>query len=196
MDLEYSSGLNGASFLLFELKQVVKLKLKGLSSKEIRDVVKSENVFQFTSAGRIRRVLPSLMIRLSVIDDVLAAFMIEGSVEDQKTLNLYTIMKTDRLFGEFMTEVIQEKFLHNDYILEKKDLNLFFTVKSEQSEKVAGWSESNISRLKTAYRTVLNESGIIRNYKSMELNRLLINEQLKNHLEYLGDSRYIKSMGG
>ncbi len=36
MDLEYSSSLNGASFLLFELKQVVKLKQQGLAKDEIR----------------------------------------------------------------------------------------------------------------------------------------------------------------
>ncbi|MBP3041036.1 DUF1819 family protein [Bacillaceae bacterium Marseille-Q3522] len=40
MELEYSSSLNGASYLLFELKQVAKLKKLGLSKQEIRKKVK------------------------------------------------------------------------------------------------------------------------------------------------------------
>lgn len=196
MGLVYSSSLNGAAFLLFELKQVVKLKLQGLSSKEIRNVVQNENVFQFNNKGRITRTLPSVMRRLEAIDESLAILMIEGSVEDQKALNLYAIMKTDLLFHEFMDEVIRRKFEFNDYVLEKKELNLFFTEKEEQSERVASWSEINIEKLKRAYMQVMIESGIIQDRKSRGLNRLLINEQVKDHLRHLGDGHYIEAMGG
>ena len=129
MELEYSSSLNGASYLLFELKQVVKLKQLGLSNQEIRKKVTEENVFQFTNKGRINRTLPSVMKRADVIDDTLGTLMMEGSVEMSKVINLYAIMKTDQLFYEFMDEVIREKLHNNDYIIEKKDINLFFTAK-------------------------------------------------------------------
>ena len=196
MELVYSSSLNGASFLLFELKQVVKLKQLGISNQEIRKKVQIENVFQFENEGRINRVLPSVMKRLEVIDEILATIMLENSVVDQKVLNLYAIMKTDILFFEFMNEVIREKFRVNDYTLEKKELNLFFTEKAEQSESVASWSEINIEKLKRAYMQVLIESGVVQDRKSGELNRLFINEQVKEHLRHSGDSSYIEAMGG
>ena len=63
MELEYSSSLNGASFLLFELKQVIKLKQQGLAKDEIRKKIKEENLFQFNNQGRINRALPSVMKR-------------------------------------------------------------------------------------------------------------------------------------
>jgi len=196
MERVYSSSLNGAAFLLFELKQVVKLKNQGLLPKEIRSIVQKENVFQFDNKGRITRTLPSVMRRLEAIDSVLGKMMIDGSVEDQKALNLYAIMKSDILFHEFMDEVIRMKFEVNDYVLEKKELNLFFTEKAEQSERVASWSESNLERLKSSYMLVLIEGGIINDRKSMQLNRLLVNDQVKDHLRHNGDSHYIEAMGG
>src|SRR5699024_1375155 len=135
MELEYSSSLNGASFLLFELKQVVKLQQKGLSHQEIRKEVVDENLFQFENKGRINRALPCVMRRAKVIDSTLGSIMLEGSVEMSKVIKLYAIMKTDLLFYEFMDEVISEKLHNNDYLIEKKDINLFFATKSEQSEK-------------------------------------------------------------
>lgn len=196
MKLVYSSSLNGAAFLLFELKQVVKLKVQGLAPKEIRSLVQTENVFQFDNKGRVTRTLPSVMRRLSAIDDELAKMMIEGSVEDQKAINLYAIMKTDLLFHEFMDVVIRRKFEVNDYVLEKKELNLFFTDKAEQSERVASWSVINIEKLKRAYMQVMIESGVLKDRKSMELNRLLVNEQIKQHLRHKGDQHYIEAIGG
>lgn len=195
MELEYSSSLNGASFLLFELKQVLKLKQLGLSNQDLRKKVKEENLFQFNNQGRINRSLPSVMKRADVFDDTLSTLALEGSIEMGKVLNLYAIMKTDLLFYEFMEEVIGEKLHNNDYLIEKKDINIFFAAKSEQSEKVAGWSDTNVEKLKRAYMQVLYESGMLRTRKGKELNRLIIDEQIRNHLTYIGDTRYIRAMG-
>lgn len=195
IELEYSSSLNGASFLLFELKQVLKLKRFGLTNQEIRQKVKEENLFQFNNQGRINRALPSVMKRAEAIDETLASLILEDSIETGKTLNLYAIMKTDLLFFEFMDEVIGEKLHTNDYLIEKKDINLFFISKAEQSEKVASWSDINIEKLKRAFMQVLFESGILRTRKSKELNRLVIDERIKKHLRHIGDARYIRAMG-
>ncbi|MGG3693108.1 DUF1819 family protein [Heyndrickxia ginsengihumi] len=195
MELEYSSSLNGASFLFFELKQVIKLKQQGLTKDEIRKKVREENLFQFNNQGRINRALPSVMKRAEVIDEALAALILEGSIEIGKVLNLYAIMKTDLLFFEFMDEVIKEKLHNNNYLLEKKDINVFFASKAEQSEKVASWSDNNVEKLKRAYMQILYESGMLRTRKGKELDRLIIDEQIKQHLTQIGDARYICAMG-
>jgi len=99
------------------------------------------------------------------------------------------------LFYEFMDEVIREKLQNNDYLIEKKDINLFFTTKSEQSEKVASWSEINKEKLKRAFMQVLYESGILKERRGKELNRLIIDEQIKDHLIRIGDTQYVRAMG-
>ena len=84
----------------------------------------------------------------------------------------------------------------NDYILERKELNMFFTEKAEQVPAISSWSELTIGKLKQVYMKILLEAGIVADLKSGELNRLLINEKVQEHLRHAGDSNYIEAMGG
>jgi hypothetical protein len=195
IELEYSAKLTGASFLFFEFKQVIKLYQQGLSEKEIRERVIKENLFQFKQTSSLKRSLPSLIRRANVLDEKLRQMLLEGQLETGKAITLYAIMKTDRLFFEFMNEVIAEKFAENNYLLEKKDLNIFFTNKAEQNEKIAGWTDKTVKKLKQIYYKILFESGILRDKKQGELNKLLLDEDLKKHLIYLGDRVFVRAIG-
>lgn len=194
-NLAYSSGLNGATFLMFELKQVIKLKLIGLSDKEIRQKAQEENVFQFNNIGRTNRILPTLMRRAKVIDSFLGEALLERTVEMSKMINLYAIMKTDLIFYEFMDEVIGERFRDHNPYLEKKDINIFFSDKAEQSEIVANWSDINQEKLKRGMLTVLFESGILIKRQGQEIKSLMIDDDVKQHLINLGDQKYVEAMG-
>lgn len=193
--LVYSSSLNGAAFLLFELEQVIKLKLEGLVNKEIRIKVIENNLFQYNNPGRINRTLPSIMRRSDVFDKKLCELFLHNTVEERKALNLYAIMKTDLLFYEFMNKVIREKIEDDHLFLEKKDLNVFFTDKAEQSDRVASWSEINTAKLKRAYMQVLFESGVLRTRQGQDLTPLFIDDELRKYLIHLGDKKYLLAMG-
>ena len=191
----YSCSLAGASFLFFELKQVLYLKERGLQEAEIRDKVRSENLFQYKVISSLKPSLPSVLRRADALDDTLRHMALEKPSETGKIINLYAIMKTDRLFFEFMNEVVREKLEHNDYHLERKDVNVFITSKEEQDETVAAWTEKTVDRLKQAYIKVLFDAGIVRDRKTGELSRILMDEELKRHLVGIGDKTYVKAMG-
>lgn len=193
--LKYSSSLNGATFLMFELKQVVKLKLAGLSDQEIRHKAHNENIFQFNNKNRTNRVLASIMRRAKVIDEYLGEALLERTVEMSKVINLYAIMKTDLIFFQFMNEVVGERLRDNNNFLEKKDMNVFLNDKAEQSEIVANWSDINQEKLKRAMKTVLYESGILVERQGQEIKALLIDEDIKQHLIDIDDRKYVEAMG-
>ena len=195
IELEYSSVLTGASFMLFEFKQVVQLKEEGLSDAEIRKKVITENLFQYEKTSSLQRGLPSILRRVNVLDDVLRKLVIRESFEIGRIINLYAIMKTDRLFFEFMNEVISEKLQKNDYGIEKKDLNLYFTVKAEQNKNIASWTEATIHKLKLVYFKILLDTGMLKDKKSGELNRLMMDERVKSHLTQIGDAQFVRAMG-
>lgn len=194
-ELDYSATLTGASFMFYEFKQVVSLKVQGLKDSEIRERVLTDNLFQYQVIASLKRSLPSVLRRVAVLDDTLRKRVLEESLESGKIINLYAIMKTDRLFFEFMNEVIREKLESNDYFLEKKDLNLYFTSKAEQDAGVASWTEQTVQKLKNVIQRILLESGILKDKKTGELNRLLMDEQLKRHFINIGDIAYVKAMG-
>lgn len=192
---EYSCTLTGASFLFFEMKQVLHLKEQGLQESEIRERIRAENLFGYKVKSSIKRSLPSVLRRINALDDALRQMVLGKPLETGKVINLYAIMKTDRLFFEFVSEVIREKLERNDYHLERKDVNVFITSKAEQDETVAAWTEKTVDRLKQAYVKVLFDVGIVRDRKTGELNRILMDEELKRHLVHIGDVTYVKAMG-
>lgn len=194
-ELDYSATLTGASFLFYELRQVLKLKEQGLSDSEIKKKVINDNIFDYQVTSSLKRIVPSVLRRANALDLFLGELIMSSPLEEGKIINLYAIMKTDKLFFEFMNEVIREKLDTNNYLLEKKDLNLFFTVKAEQNEKLAEWTELTLNKLKQVYMRLLHETGLLREKKSGELSRLLIGEDIKRHLTYIGDTAYLRAMG-
>ena len=194
-EMKYSANLTGAAFMFFEFKQVVLLK-KQFTDKEIRKKVIDENIFQYEKVSSLKRGIPTIIRRVNVLDESLREMVSGDTLDIGKTINLYSIMKTDRLFYEFMVVVIKPHFDMNDYVLERKELNMYFTEKAEQVPEISSWSELTIGKLKQVYMKILLESGILANLKSGELNRLLINEQVKEHLRHSGDSSYIEAIGG
>lgn len=194
-ELEYSANLTGASFLLYELKQVLKLKKRGLADQEVRVKVINENLFDCKGITSLKRTVPTVIKRANTLDEQLQESILSGPLDVGKIINLYAIMKTDRLFFEFMDEVIREKLEENNYVIEKKDLNVFFVTKAEQDEKMAKWTEQTIDKLKQVYMKLLYETGFLKGKKSGELSRVILDEDFKRQITYIGDSGYLRAMG-
>lgn len=191
----YMSAMTGAPFLMFEFKKVVQLQLDGLSDKEIKSKILEENIFQYDKLSSIKRALPYLLKRANVLDEKLKKYVCEQPFELAKVANLYALMKSDRLFFEFMNEVICEKLEVGNTILERKDVNIFFTTKAEQDPDVAKWSDKTIQKLKQVFEKALRDSGIFREKNSRVLHRLILDEELKSHLIQIGEKRYIRALG-
>lgn len=195
MDIEYSSVLTGAGFMLYEVKQVAKLKQQGFLDKEIRQKVLEENIFQYDKLSSIKRALPYILKRVDLLDETLSQLLIKEPYEVGKVINLYAIMKFDLLFYEFMKEVIAEKLNNNDYYLDRVDVNVFFAAKMEQSEIMSGWSEKTVAKLKQVFKKILLNTGMLKDLKSGELSHLFIDERIKIHLNHIGDAKYLHAMG-
>ena len=104
-----------------------------------------------------------------------------------KQINLYAMMRYYRLVREFMTEVIGEKYGTQDFFLSRRDLNAFFSRLQEQSDDVAGWSDSTVYKIKGVLMKSIEEAGLIDTVKSTTLNPFLISEELESGIRENGD---------
>lgn len=195
-EMKYSTAIKGASFLYLELKKLAKLKVNNsdISIKELRKKAVEENIFQVDTVNRRKTIARAIIKRIKVLDDYLIDRLIDGTIETSKQIAMYSILKTDRLFFEFMNEVYLEKYLLKDPILEDKDFNIFFQNKAEQSERVAGWTDYTYYKLKQVLIRILFEAGFIKNQKSREIVRPIINKELADYLENIGDKKYLGAM--
>ncbi|MFS4084192.1 DUF1819 family protein [Aerococcus urinaeequi] len=191
----YSAVLNGADLGLFEFKLIINLIEEGLTDKEIRDKILNENLFQKKESST-KRSLPYILKRARTLDEKMRHLVLNETNQMAKQINFYAVMKNDLLFFEFMDEFIKSKLQNNDLIYEKKDLNLFFNEKADQSDQIDQWSEVTVSKLKGVYNRLLINMGYLDNIKSSALNRIYLDESLKIHLIQIGDKEYVEAMEG
>lgn len=191
---EYSAKLTGESFLLYELKIVAKLKKEGFSDKDIRKMVLDENLFQYQFKSSINRRLTPLIQRVNILDDVLINMLIDDPLGNGTIINLYAIMKNDRLFFEFMDEVVKEKLNNTNEIIEKKDINIYFDRKAEQNEIVENWSDQTIKKLKQVIKKILSEAKVL-DLKTGEVHKLIISQELNEYLIKIGEKKYLEALG-
>ncbi|WHE07606.1 DUF1819 family protein [Thermoanaerobacterium thermosaccharolyticum] len=196
-ELEYKSTIKSRPFLFRETKKAAELISKGLKEFEIKNKAKNDNIFQVNTETRRSEIASTVMRRLKALDDFLIDKLANGEIDTSKQIVVYAIMKTDRLFFEFMYEVFREKILLRDFTLQDKDFNIFFDRKKEQSERVASWDDYTFYKLKQVYIRILFEAGFIKNQKNdREITRPIVEEDVAYHLKEIGDTKYLNALTG
>lgn len=195
--LQYTSILKSRPYLYLELKKAIDLIIRGSSIDYIKTKAIEENIFAVNTDARKREIASTVVNRIKVLDDFTMDKIVNGNLQTSKQLALYSILKTDRLFFEFMTEVYKEKILLNDMNLTDKDFNIFFRRKAEQSEKIASWKDYTFYKLVQVYKRILTEAGFIRNNKKeIEILPQIMEEEVMEHLKNIGDLSYLEAMLG
>lgn len=195
--MEYKSTIKSRPYLYKETKKAATLIKQGKAVNSIKNKSLEDNIFQLESEARKREVASIITARLKELDEFIISKISEGNVETSKILVLYAIIKTDRLFFEFMNEVFKEKLLLRDLFLRDKDFNVFFQSKREQSEKVASWSEYTLKKLKQVYIRILFECGLIENQKGdRNIKTPILESGIKEYLYKIGDKVYIDAILG
>lgn len=189
---QYSANLTGAWFMFREIKKVMGLKKEGLSDQDIKDKVLNENILQIKTINGRNKAITHTFRRINVLPNELQDILASDSIEESKLINLLAITKVDKLFREFMYEVIKDKYEKNYFFFERKDINLFFTQKIEQNEKISGWSIQSINKLKQQYTRFLLEAGVLRDAKSGELIKIYLEETFKRNLIQNGEAEFLK----
>ena len=191
--LEYSASLTGDPLLYFEMRETAALILEGLSEDKIKEKIYAENIFQYDTKNRIYRRIASLKTRLSLLDEYLLNMLVNGMSETGKIITLWTIYKTNRLFYEFMEEVVKEKLLLGQG-LEDMDVSLFFQRKAEEDDKVATWQEITVKKLKSVIKKILSETEILKRDKSLQ--RKILHPDLRAHLLDKGERQFLACIEG
>ncbi len=176
---------------------MAQLLLQGFNELELREEVINQNIFQVKSESRKRELASIILSRLGMLDEYLTRCIVEGDVETSKTVVLYTIVRTDRLFYEFMHEVFSEKLAFQDPVITDSDFNTFFESKRQQSEKIASWKEYTFYKLKQVYIRILFEAGLLLNQKDdRKVVMPIINPDIIDHIKNHDDPRFIHVIAG
>lgn len=185
----YKSSITREQFLFFEMRITAKLLSKGLSDKEVVEIIVKDNLFQYPTEKTIKKMASSCIRRLRAMDEFsLVEAIASQTVDVSKQICLYAMIKQSKLMWDFMVTVIGEKYRLRDMTFSKLDLNVFFMRLQEQDNTVSAWSESTINKIKQVIKKVLVENEYLDNNKSEHLNPVFLNPILENVIVNKGEN--------
>lgn len=189
MNSKYNGGLTREQFLFYEIRVLAGLLNDGLNEEEAIQRITDENLFQFPTERMLRSIAKTCLSRIYALDNAsLAAELATEPFDVAKQINLYAIMRQNRIVWDFMINVIGEKYRMQDLEYEKKDLNIFFTELGEEVEAVASWSDATLKKIKQVLTKFLVECEYLDNARSNQLNPVCLSPELESGIRANGDT--------
>ena len=186
--MPYNGSLTAEQFLFYEMRIVSKQYLEGRSIDEIVEYIKRDNLFQYPTERKISKLARACHRRIVALsNEKLVYELANAPVEVAKQINLYAMMRYNRLVREFMTDIIGEKYRQHDFSYTKKDINVFFSRLREQNDDIAAWSEQTITKLKQVLTKCLIETEMLDSFRASELNPIFISAELESGIRENND---------
>lgn len=193
----YSSGLVAHSFWFLEFKQLVLLRRDGMEYDAIKKKCVEENLFGAAKEYRAQRMAGYLINRLKTLDNAGVELFCNTDLATQKLLTLIAILRSDRLYFDFLYEVYREKAVLGTNILEDMDVNAFFSQKEQQSEVVAAWEDVTRRRLRSSYMNFLTDAGLLTVIdKEKRITPAVLDYKLEQYLYACGEEVLVKALTG
>lgn len=188
ISMPYNGTLTAEQFLFYEMRIVSKQYLENKSIEEIIEYIKRDNLFQYPTERMIIRIARACHKRIVALDnDKLVYEVANAPIEVAKQINLYAMMRYNRLVREFMIDLIGEKYRQHDFSYTKKDINVFFSHLREQNDDIAAWSEQTIAKLKQVLTKCLIETEMLDSVRDTTLNPIFISIELETGIRENND---------
>ena len=188
ISMGYNGGLTSEQFLFYEMRIVSTQYLEAKSVDNIIEYVKRDNLFQYPTERKIRKIVRACHRRIVALgNEKLVDEVANAPVEVAKQINLYAMMRYNRLVREFMEGVVGEKYRQQDFSYTKKDMNLFFSRLQEQNDHVAAWSAQTITKLKQVLTKCLIETEMLDSVKETTLTPIFISTALETGIRENND---------
>ncbi len=194
---KYSSGMISQSFWFVETKKIIQLVNDGMILEDIRALCIEENFFGMGNSYRAKRMFGYIWTRVSKLDDTMIKLFCDSDLATQKIINLISIMKSDKLFFEFLYEVYREKVILGSQVLEESDVKVFFSNKEKQNDDITVWTDGTKKRLRSCYFNFLMDANLLALInKEKVLTPPILDIALERYLEATGEYAIVKAITG
>ena len=185
---QHNGGLTAEQFLFHEMRIVSKLYLEGKPIDTIVEYVKRDNLFQYPTERNVSRLARACHRRILALgNEKLVYELTKAPVKVAKQINLYAMMRYNRLVREYMEKFVGEKYCQRDFSYTKKGVNVFFSGLQAQNDDVAAWSDRTVTKLKQVLTKCLIETEMLDSAKATTLNPIFISAELETGIRKNND---------
>ncbi|MGL4988345.1 MAG: BrxA family protein [Cetobacterium sp.] len=195
--MEYKS-ITGENFYYQEIKSAARYLLKNpeLQLENMRAVFKEHDILDTKSDSNFQKKFQAINKRVKHLNIDLMYQLVNGDSSTGKVINLYTILCAERFLLEFLDEVIFYKYRHYDYYLKESEIEIFMTLKSEQSEEIQKWSEAGKKKMIVKIKNFFSEGGFLykEGEKQYKIVRPVILSEIIDEMKKEGNKSVVKAM--
>jgi hypothetical protein len=156
-----------------------------------------ENLFGVAKEYRGKEIYNCVSARAKVFTDEMINLFCASDIATQKVMALISVLKTDKLFYEFLYEVYREKVIIGIMELEDSDISIFFKNKQAQDETVASWKDYTLKKLRNSYINYLRDAGMIfESGSKKEITPPILDVALERYLQSQNEQHLIKALTG
>lgn len=157
----YKLSFTAGGLLFGESLIVVDEYSKSLSWDGTVENVNKQNLLQARTQSAGKRVLREICARLQLLSNEQIELIRCGSRHDQLQLLWFAACKRYELLSDFGSEVIREKFLQLDLVVEPDDFDKFLENKTVWHPEIEKLADSTRTKLRQVTFRMLREADII-----------------------------------
>ena len=131
------------------------------NKNELFEYIKENKLIEGSNEKNLRKRFGTIFKRLSSMNNFLIEKLVEESPDIGKFINLFSIVINEKILFDFINEVLREKYLLLDKVIDKSDFIRFMSIKSEQIDKVNNWSDETKKKVSSQMKNYLEESGYL-----------------------------------
>jgi excisionase family DNA binding protein len=157
---KYSASFT-AGGLLFEETLALLPYLNPHSINRIEEQIEDNTLLATNSEAARERVIREIRKRYAAAGDAAFSEISRSNLEEQRILLLYVCMKTYSLLFDFIIEVLTEKWLSRELLINTTDVERFLDKKSGTHNEIEEWKASTHEKVGTIMIRFLNESRLL-----------------------------------
>ena len=166
MNEKYTVSFTGASALISETLVIAEEYDRLKDWDAVRKLVLDNNLLNKVKQATFSREFREIKKRLSLLTSDQLTLLIQGSLDDAKSIILLSLAKTYPFVKDFITEVLRNKYLIFDTVLTETDYNKFFNTKSLSNDELNAITELTAKKVKQRVYTLLDQVGLISQAKN------------------------------
>jgi hypothetical protein len=190
----YTATITTASLRLRESRIIADLLLQGVSDEDWKQAILEENVLQMDSIESIKRISRLLRARLKPLGEGLWEMVRDGDREQATQAVFAGAVKNSRLLGDFMDITMREQRALFAKKLEFRMWNEYIAGCLGRDPHMPHWSESTVTRLRSAVFFMLAEAGYLSDTQNLLLQNVFVDPQLAAYLRDRGESYVLRCL--
>jgi len=191
MTEKYTSSLTSEAFLFSELKIFLDI-MKDKKCNEAKKTIIVENFYFLKTENAIKKIVSIVNKRINALNSEIIEIFYNETHDVQKIINLFSIYKTNKLFHDFIDEVLIPKYTIEELNFNELTIERYLDEKKEYFPEVKKWSNKTFKNLKSQIKSILIESNLLENN---QLKKIILNTEFKNILKENKEILFLKGIG-